>query len=411
VGGLGGGMVYENLVIALKGLWANKLRSLLTLLGILIGVASVIAVVSIVQGFFFAVNSLFQDLGAGWVRIVSNRPPGVEGQELGEIKLTRYDAEALVASGHEILDAAPVMFGARSVKKGERQIGTTIAGTVSSYQDIVGFYVGRGRFFTDIDSSHRRRVCVIGAQVAKDLELPEDPVGSRIIVGADEFMVVGVMEERGQLIGLSLDNFVFVPFGAALSMFGEETENNTFMEVSIKSPDRIELARSQIIDVLRRKHRLKHDQPDDFQIIAQQQFVGAITRVSDISTYVAAGVAGVALFVGGIGIMNIMLVSVTERTREIGIRKAVGAKRVNILLQFLIEATVLTVIGGALGVGAGVGVGVGVAALIPNFPAAHVPIWAVLMGLGVSAFVGLVFGVFPAARAARLDPIESLRYE
>ena len=408
---IAGGMLYENLVIALKGLWANKLRSFLTLLGILIGVASVIAVVSIVQGFFFAINTLFQDLGAGWVRVGSFRPPGEEGLKLGEIKLTNDDASALLASGHEIVNVAPVMFGFKNIKKGERSVSSTVAGTVASYQDIVGFYVGRGRFFTEIDSVHRRRVCVLGHKVARDLELPESSIGSRVSIGGDEYMVVGEMEERGELIGISLDDFVFVPYGAALNLFGEETEQNVFLEIAVRSPDHLELARSQIIDVLRRNHRLKPDDPDDFRIVAQEQIVGAISKVSGISTYVAAGVAGIALFVGGIGIMNIMLVSVTERTREIGVRKAVGARRANILLQFLIEATVLTLIGGVLGVALGVGVGKAAASLIPNFPSAHVPIWAVVAGLAVSGLVGVIFGVFPAARAARLDPIESLRYE
>jgi len=406
-----GGMLYENLVIALKGLWANKLRSLLTLLGILIGVAAVIAVVSIVQGFFFAINSLFQDLGAGWVRVASFRPPGEQGQKLGEIKLTREDALALLASGHEIADVAPVMFGFQTVKKGENSVSTTVAGTVASYQDIVGFYVGQGRFFTEIDDSHRRRVCVVGHKVAEDLELPENPIGSRVTLNGAEYIVVGEMEARGEVIGISFDDFVFVPYGSALNLFGKETEQNVFLEIAVKNPDHLELARAQIIDVLRRSHRLKPDDPDDFRIVAQEQIVGAISRVSGISTYVAAGVAGIALFVGGIGIMNIMLVSVTERTREIGVRKAVGARRGNILLQFLIEATVLTLIGGVLGVALGVGVGKAAAALIPNFPSANVPIWAIVAGLAVSGLVGVIFGVFPAARAARLDPIESLRYE
>ncbi len=408
---MGGGMILENIVIAIKGLWANKLRSILTLLGILIGVASVIAVVSIVQGFFLAVNVLFQDLGAGWVRITSFRPPGEEGEMLGRIRLTRADAEALVASGHEIRDAVPVMFGFQTVKKGERSVSTTVAGTIANYQDVVGFYAGHGRFFTAIDDRHHRRVCVLGWKVARDLELPEDPVGSRITLGGDEFTVVGLMEERGELIGLSFDDFVFVPYGTARSIFGEENEGNTFLEIAVRSSDRLDLAKGQIIDVLRRSHRLKPEQPDDFRIVAQEQIVGVVNRISGISTYVAAGVAGVALFVGGIGIMNIMLVSVTERTREIGVRKAVGARRVNILLQFLIEATVLTLVGGALGVLVGVGVGKAAASVIPNFPAAHVPVWAIAMGLGVSAFVGIVFGVFPAARASRLDPIDALRYE
>ena len=408
---VGSAMLVENLAIALKGLWAHKLRSLLTILGILIGVAAVIAVVAIVQGFFYAVNDLFKDLGSGWVRVTSYRPPGEAGERLGRIRLTRDDAEALTRSGHEIVDVAPVMFGFRPVKKGDRNVATTIAGSVSGYMDIVGFYIGKGRFFTDIDDTHRRKVCVLGSKVAEDLELPEDPIGSYISIGGDEFMVIGMMEKRGELIGFSLDNFVFIPYGAALSTFGEEAEGNVFLEIAIRAPDRLELARAQIIDVLRRSHRLKPDQPDDFQIVSQEQIVGVINRVSGISTYVAAGVAGIALFVGGIGIMNIMLVSVTERTREIGVRKAVGARRVSIMLQFLIEATVLTLIGGFLGVALGIAVGHAAASIIPNFPAAHVPYWAILAGFGVSALVGLIFGVFPAVRASRLDPIESLRYE
>jgi putative ABC transport system permease protein len=405
------GMALENLAIALKALWANKLRSLLTILGILIGVAAVIAVVSIVQGFFFAVNNLFKDLGSGWVRVVSYRPPGDAGEKLGEVKITRTDAGALIESGHEIRDVAPLMFGFSNVKKRNKQVNTTIAGTVASYQDIVGFYVGKGRFFTDIDDTHRRKVCVLGFKVAADLELPEDPIGSTVSIGGDEFTVVGMMEKRGELIGVNFDDFVFVPYGAALNLFGEEKEGNTLLEIAVTSSDRLELARAQIMDVLRRSHRLKPDQPDDFRLVSQEQLVGVINRISGISTYVAGGIAGIALFVGGIGIMNIMLVSVTERTREIGVRKAVGARRVNILLQFLIEAVVLTLIGGTLGIALGVGVGRIAAALIPHFPQAHVPIWAIASGFGVSALVGIVFGVFPAARASRLDPIESLRYE
>ncbi|MBI3450818.1 MAG: ABC transporter permease [Acidobacteria bacterium] len=406
-----GGLFLENLAIALKALWANKLRSMLTILGILIGVAAVIAVVSIVQGFFFAVNNLFKDLGSGWVRVVSTRPPGEEGRKLGEIKLTRADAEALLDSGHEVQNVAPLMFGASTVKKGTREVSTNIAGTVAPYQDIVGFYAGKGRFFTDIDDSHRRKVCVVGSKVAEDLELPDDPTGSTVTIGGAEFMVIGMMEKRGELIGVALDDFVFVPYGAALNLFGQEREGNTILEIAIRSSDRLDLARAQIIDVLRRSHRLKPDQPDDFRLVSQEQLVGTINTISKYSTLVAGSVAGVALFVGGIGIMNIMLVSVTERTREIGVRKAVGARRANIMLQFLIEAVVLTIIGGALGVALGVGAGRLVTMLFPKIPQAHVPIWAIVSGLGVSALVGILFGVFPAARAAKLDPIESLRYE
>jgi putative ABC transport system permease protein len=345
------------------------------------------------------------------VRVVSYRPPGEAGEKLGEIKLTRADATVLMEAGHEIQDVAPLMFGFSNVKKGNKQVNTTIAGTVSGYQDIVGFFVGKGRFFTELDDTHRRKVCVLGNKLLGELELPDDPVGSLVSIGGDEFTVIGVMEKRGELIGLNLDDFVFVPFGAAMNLFGEEKEGNTILEIAVLSSDRLELARSQIIDVLRRNHRLKPEQPDDFRLVSQEQIVGVINQISQYATAVAGGIAGIALFVGGIGIMNIMLVSVTERTREIGVRKAVGARRVNIMLQFLIEAVVLTLIGGTLGVALGVGAGHLAAALIPKFPQAHVPLWAIVSGFGVSALVGIVFGVIPAARASRLDPIDSLRYE
>jgi len=405
------GLLAENFFIALKALWANKLRSMLTILGILIGVAAVIAVVSIVQGFFFAVNNLFKDAGSGWVRVVSNRPPGKEGERLGKIALTRDDARALLQAGHEVMDAAPVMFGGAGVKKGDRVVGTTVIGTVAGWPEIVGFYIGEGRFFTEDDDRHRRKVVVLGYKIVKDLELPENPVGSHVTIGNSDFAVVGMMEKRGELIGANFDDFAIVPYGAGLNLFGEETENNVFLDVAVSAPERLELARSQIMDVLRRSHGLKPDQPDDFRIVSQEQLVGLINNISKYSTSVAGGIAGIALFVGGIGIMNIMLVSVTERTREIGVRKAVGARRLNIMMQFLIEAIVLTLIGGVLGILLGVGVGKAAAALIPNFPDAHVPLWAIVAGFSVSALTGVIFGVFPAARASRLDPIESLRYE
>ncbi len=405
-------MFGENLAIAFRALWANKMRSLLTTLGVIIGVAAVIAVVSIVQGLFFAVNNLFKDLGAGWVRVMAQRPEGPEWEGKIIKPLYREDADYLIEHAALVQGIAPSMyFGGITIKNGEHRSSTDVLGTVPSYMDVVSFYVDRGRFFTFLDDRQRRKVCVIGANIIEKLELDEPVVGQTIQVGPASFTIIGIMEARGELIGLNLDDYIFMPYSTGRSLFGEEQIFNTFWEVSVSQPEKMELAKTQIIDALRRRRKLPTKQDNDFTLFSQEQITSTLGTISGYATGVAGGIAGVALFVGGIGIMNIMLVSVTERTREIGVRKAVGARRDNILMQFLIEATILTVLGGALGIVLGVGLGSMAAALIPQFPPAHVPVWAVVAGFSVSALVGVVFGVYPALRAARLDPIEALRYE
>ncbi|HEY3176179.1 MAG TPA: ABC transporter permease [Candidatus Polarisedimenticolia bacterium] len=402
-------MFGENLAIAFRALWANKMRSLLTTLGVVIGVAAVIAVVSIVQGFFFAVNNLFKDLGSGWVRVMAERPerPGWEGKLIPPLR--RADADYLLEHASLVQDVAPAMFGGLQIKNGERISHTTILGTVPGYMDVVNFYVDRGRFFTWIDDKAHRKVCVIGAKVIEKLEIEEPIVGREIQLGPDSFTIVGVMEARGQLIGLSLDDYIFLPYETARNIFGEEQTNNTIWEVAVSDPDKMELAKTQIIDAMRRRRRLKADDPDDFILLSQEQITSVLGSISGYATGVAAGIAGVALFVGGIGIMNIMLVSVAERTREIGIRMAVGARSKHVRLQFLAEALVLSTSGGLIGIGVGILVswlmagGLGWPVLISS------P--SILVSVLFSAAVGVFFGYYPASKAAALDPIEALRYE
>jgi len=405
-------MFGENMMIACRALWANKMRSLLTTLGVVIGVAAVIAVVSVVQGLFFAINDLFKNFGAGWVRVMAMPPddPTWEGRLVEP--LYREDAEYLRSHVSMIADIAPAMYiPGQTIKHEENRSTTDILGTVPSWMDIVHFYVDQGRFFTPIDDKARRRVCAIGVGIIEKLDLEEPILGQQIQIGTDSFTIIGTMESRGELIGQNLDDYIFVPYGTARSMFGEEELGNAIWDISVTDPDRLELAKSQITDVMRRRRRLGPEDPDDFRLFTQEQFTSVLGSISKYATGVAGGIAGIALIVGGIGIMNIMLVSVTERTREIGVRKAVGARRDNILMQFLIEAVILTVIGGGIGIALGIGFGALIASLIPQFPPAHVPMWAVVAGFSVSAFVGVVFGVYPAMRAAKLDPIDALRYE
>ncbi len=219
------------------------------------------------------------------------------------------------------------------------------------------------------------------------------------------------MEERGQSLGRNLDNLVFVPFDAAVSLFGRNAGEQIQLQIQAESPERVDEIKDGIERVLRQRHHIPKGERDDFTVIKQDEILKTVNNILGGVTAVVGGVVSIALLVGGIGIMNIMLVSVTERTREIGVRKAVGARRQDILVQFLIEAVTLSLVGGALGLAGGYGLGAIASSLIPNFPPAYVPLWAVGLAFGFSALVGILFGTYPASKASRLDPIDALRYE
>jgi len=397
--------------MALKAIWANKMRSMLTTLGIVIGTAAVIAVVSIVQGFSQVITNEVQNLGANTIIVQPFRPPGKDGDKLGKIVLTWEDGQAVMRTCPSVTIATPVVQQFFEVKYGEERSQYPVVGVQPVFQDVRNYYVDQGRFFSALDETAKTNACVIGHGVLTELKLPENPIGNDMLINGRTCHIIGVMEPKGEILGQELDKFVMIPYGTAVSLWGHDVEENTHFLVRAVSPEAVDVAADEIENTLRVRHRLRSDQPSDFKVSTQKEFLKSFTKFANGVTYVVAGVVSIALLVGGIGIMNIMLVSVTERTREIGVRKAVGARRSHILSQFVIEAITLALVGGIIGIAMGIAVGAIAAKLIPNWPGFFVPLWALALAFGFSSAVGLFFGIYPAAKASRLDPIESLRYE
>ena len=405
--------LFESFRSALESIRAHGFRSLLTSLGIIIGVTSVIAVVSIVQGLSYTINAQFAGLGGNSLTIRSYTP--FKKQLQGRLAKLRDSDMQVISRIEGISDITPVLFtqsGSQGSISYRSQVSfSRVIGIGPSYLDVNSVYPQQGRFFTADDDERRRLVCAVGVDVIEDLEIPDDAVGEFFRVGNEWCKIVGVMEKRGELLGFSQDNFVLLPYGTAKRIMGASRDLDIQIQLLVDDMNRQDEVKERVRRVLRQEHRLKPGEPDDFRVQTAEQLTESFNKVIDMVTAVSAGIVGISLLVGGIGIMNIMLVSVTERTREIGILKALGATRQDILLQFLIEALTLTMIGGLVGVAIGYGLGALVAALLPGFPAAHVPLWAVTLSFGFCAAVGIIFGIVPAAKAAQLDPIDALRYE
>jgi putative ABC transport system permease protein len=404
-------MLIEALRMALRSIWANKLRSILTTLGIIIGVAAVIGVVSIVQGLNFWISSQLQGVGATYIMVVPRQDPNDPDVAGREVKLTFEDGQSILERVPEIMTFTPLYYQGERVRLRDRSTTPFLLGVGASYQEVTNHMVEDGRFFSDIDSRSHAKVCLVGAKVIEDLRLGDHPLGRDIVIGSRTFTIIGVMEKKGEFLGQNRDSMVIIPFSTAREIYGDMAMRQIRLDFKARAPEQVDRAKEMMTAVLRERHGLKGSTSDDFQILLQEEILKTTSTILGAVTQVVGAVVGIALLVGGIGIMNIMLVSVTERTREIGVRKAVGARRTDVLLQFLIEAITLSAIGGAIGVLAGWGLGVLGAKAIPGFPAAHVPMWAVLLAFGFSSAVGIFFGIYPAAKAAALDPIESLRYE
>jgi putative ABC transport system permease protein len=403
----------ENFRIALAALRANLMRSILTTLGIIIGVAAVIAVVSIVQGLQYTITEQLQGVGATFIAVSPKTDRrNIPGLAARQVKLTYEDSQAIEEKVPGVKLMSPLILGNAPVKYKDRKHNPfIIIGATENYQDVTNQTVDRGRFLSRIDLDNHRKVTVIGPKIAEELNLGPDPLGKEIYIDIYPATVIGVMEKKGQSLGMDFDNVVYIPFSSAVALFGRNAADKVQIRLQATNPESVEQVKDGIVRLLRQRHRIPDAEPDDFEIQTQDEILNTVNKILGSVTAVVGGVVGIALLVGGIGIMNIMLVSVTERTREIGVRKAVGARRQDVLVQFLIEAVTLSLIGGAIGLALGYGLGAIAAKAIPGFPPAHVPLWAVAIAFGFSAGVGIFFGIYPAAKASRLDPIEALRYE
>jgi putative ABC transport system permease protein len=397
----------ESFSIALGAMRANKIRTALTMLGVIIGVGCVIMLVSLGEGAKRFISNEFKNLGSNLLIVTPGKKETTGGpMPLSQTvhKLTFDDARYLEKRCSYIDKVAPIMMGTSLVKYKNRARDTMVLGVTYDFQVVRNYYADIGSMFSDADNNAKRRVCTIGRANKRELFRESNPLGEMIKIGDTKFRVTGIMQKKGVSLGIDLDDVIFIPIRAAEDLF--DTDALFEILIKVKSEKFLDPAKEKIRELL--IHR--HDDNEDFTINSQAAMLSTLQNILDVFTYVLGGIAGISLLVGGIGIMNIMLVSVKERTREIGIRKAVGANKYAILIQFIIEAVTMSVAGGIVGICFG---GIGILAIqeiIPSLPL-HLSLWTISLAFSFSAMVGIFFGVYPAYKASELDPIDALRYE
>ena len=397
--------------IAIRALRRNLLRTLLTMLGMIIGVGAVIAMVSIGNGAKAQVEAQIATLGQNVVLIFSgNVSRGGFGMGFGSSpSLTREDYDALRKEIHGITGISPEVRSFAQIAAGSQNVNVQVQGVGEDYLDIRAWPLTSGANFTEADIRNASKVALIGATTAKTLFGDGDPVGQTIRIKSAPFTIIGLLAAKGMsMMGSDQDDTILVPYTSAMIRLTSQTTFRSF-SVQAASTKVLPSVQEQITDLLRQRHRIGPGKDDDFIVRTQQEISEMATATSKIMTVLLGAIAGVSLLVGGIGIMNIMLVSVTERTREIGVRLAVGARSRDILLQFLTEAVTLSIVGGLVGVMLGVGVASGLTAKLGWNTLVSVD--SIVLAFCVSAAIGVFFGFYPARKAARLDPIEALRYE
>ena len=389
---------WEALQLAAEALRANRLRSLLTMVGVIIGVAAVVVLVAIGGGAKSEVENEVEGLGSNIVFILPGKFQFGATPSLSPLRLADVQLAGQIAGSEQ--DVTAVVDSGENVTAGQNSYFATVQGVTQNFDVVFNRPLSEGSYLTSADVATSARVVVLGANVAETLFPDEDPVGRMTAIDGVSFRVVGVAQAQGSAFGVTQDDNVDIPVTEAQLLFGVSTVQS--IEVKAQNPGQINTLSNQLVSALQNEYT-----GVQFSAVTQSQILGTIGKILSLLTLVLAAIAGISLLVGGVGVSNIMLVSVRERTREIGLRKALGARQRDVLLQFLVEAITLTAVGGVIGIGLGVGVSVAVGAFSP-LPTS-IAWWSPALAFGVSVFVGVVFGVMPARRAGKLDPVTALR--